>query len=202
MQKTIRIVNRILLLLLVIESAYGVVLGGNGKNVLAIWAFTIGFGVVVITSLLLLILGYETVEKPLVVIVATLIPLAFSFGLVTSYFTKFTTAYLLFCLVGFGLVVVSRFRKNHLFAISILALVHGVAGLIILLLPVIIGFSDQSQARIVWMAAGGVLIDLGGILFMLDKAGKLKCFQNKLFQILPVLLFLTTTAFAFGLYVF
>ena len=63
-------------------SAYQVAVGIEGLGTAAIVCYTIAFGVLLVASLLLAIFGLEALDQPLVVIVAAVIPLSLSLGLV------------------------------------------------------------------------------------------------------------------------
>ena len=54
----------------------------------------------------------------------------------------------------------------------VLALVHGVAGMIIFLLPIIIAITGQANPGFALVGVGGMFIGLGGLLLSFLKAGK------------------------------
>ena len=76
--KSISIIDRILLLLTALLAAYQVAVGIEGLDSFAILCYTIAFGVLLVACLLLIILGFEILESPLVVIVSSIIPLSLS----------------------------------------------------------------------------------------------------------------------------
>ena len=65
----ISILDRILLLLTGLLAAYQVAIGIEGLSALPTIAYTIAFGVLLVAGLLLIILGFEVLESPVVVIV-------------------------------------------------------------------------------------------------------------------------------------
>ena len=69
-------IDRILLLLTVILAAYQVAVGIDGLSTLPIIAYTIAFGVLLVASLLLFILGLDVLDSPIVVIISTIIRLS------------------------------------------------------------------------------------------------------------------------------
>ena len=123
--------DRILLLITGLLAAYQVVKGIDGLGTLAITSYTIAFGALLVAGLLLIILGFEILESPLVVIVSTIIPLSLSLGLVSQYQPNYTNFYLVFTILGFLAVVITRLFTPGKLAVFVLAVVHGVAGLII-----------------------------------------------------------------------
>jgi len=70
--------DRILLLATGLLAAYQVAIGVDGFSALPMIAYTIAFGVLLVAGLLLIILGFEALDSPLVVIVSTIIPLSLS----------------------------------------------------------------------------------------------------------------------------
>jgi len=74
--------DRILLLFTGLLAAYQVAVGIEGFSMLPVIAYTIALGVLLVAGLLLIILGFEVLDSPVVVIVSTIIPLSLSLGLV------------------------------------------------------------------------------------------------------------------------
>ena len=72
--------DRVLLFGTVFLSAYQIVVGIDGLSTVPIIAYTIAFGVLLVAALLLIILGFDVLDSPVVVIVSTIIPLALSSG--------------------------------------------------------------------------------------------------------------------------
>ena len=196
--KKMTILDRILLLITGLLAAYQIVTGLNGLDALATWAYTIAFGVLLIAGLLLIILGFEPLENPLVVIVSTIIPLSLSTGLVSQYLPKWTGAYLAFAVIGFLIIVVTRYTTEGAAATIPLAVIHGIAGLTIFLLPIILSMKGVTPGGFAWVGIGGALIGVGGLLLAFLKAGKPILSQKTILTVLPALLLLMTAAFVAG----
>ena len=141
--KKISILDRILLLITGLLAAYQIVVGMENAGTLAISAYTVAFGVLLVAGLLIIIMGFDVLDSPLVVIVSTIIPLSLSLGLVSEYLPSWQSAYIIFVVVGFLLVVYSRYKMEGAMAVIPLAAVHGIAGMLIFLLPII--FSLQGK---------------------------------------------------------
>jgi len=191
--------DRVLLLLTGLLAAYQVAVGINGLGAVPITAYTIGFGVLLVAGLLLIILGFEVLDSPIVVIVSTVIPLAISLGLVWEHLASFRTSYLVFTIVGFLAVTLTRSLplKGKLPTI-VLAVIHGVAGMIIFLLPSILAAQGATRPGFALVGLGGALIGLGGLLLSFLKAGKPILPRTTILRILPALLLLMTAAFVAG----
>jgi hypothetical protein len=193
------ILDRILLLLTGLLAAYQIVVGIDKLSTLPIIAYTIAFGVLLVAGLLLIILGFEVLDSPVLVIASTIIPLSLSLGLVWEHLAAYRTLYLVFAIVGFLAIVITRSipMKNKL-PVIVLACVHGIAGMIIFLLPVIMAIGGTAQPVFSLVGVGGALIGLGGLLLALLKSGKPLLSRETIFRVLPGLLLLTTAAFVLG----
>ncbi len=191
--------DRVLLLLTGILAAYQVAVGIDGFSTVPIVAYTIAFGVLLVAGILLIIWGLDVLDSPLVVIVSTAIPLSLSLGLVWEQFASFRIPYLLFALIGFAAVVITRsIPMPGKLPTMVLALVHGVAGMVIFLLPVLFAITGQAKPGFALVGVGGALIGLGGLLLSFLKAGRPILSRETIFKVLPGLLFLMTLCFVIG----
>lgn len=195
----ITILDRILLLVTGVISAYQIAVGIDGFGRLPIISYTIAFGVLLIAALLMLILGFEVLDSPIVVIVSTIIPLSLATGLVWQHLPYFKLPYLIFAIASLFAVIVTRSIsiKNKL-PLFVLIFVHGIAGLTIFLLPLILVLSGRITPGFILLSIGGALMGLGGLLLALLKAGKPLLSRKTIFQILPGLLLFMTVLFVTG----
>jgi hypothetical protein len=90
--------------------------------------YIISFAVLLVAGLLLIFFTYDVLSNELVVIVAALIPLGLSVGLVNEFYPRYGIAYLLFALIGLAAIAVTRYTGPDTAATVILAVVHGIAG--------------------------------------------------------------------------
>jgi len=134
-----------------------------------------------------------------VVIISTIIPLSLSLGLVWEHLAAYRTAYLVFVIVGFLAILITRLLplRNKLPVLT-LAVVHGIAGMTIFLLPIIWAFTGRAAPGFALVGVGGALIGIGGILLALLKAGKPLLSRAIILKVLPGLLLLMTAAFVAG----
>lgn len=196
--KKISVLDRTLLLITGLLAAYQIV-AMDGITGLAGWAYTIAFGVLLVAGLLLIIImGFEVLASPWVVIVSTIIPLSLSLGLVAEYLPAWTTSYLIFVIVGFLAVVFTRLTDTGKLATFTLAFVHGIAGMLIFLLPIILSIRGDAPAGFALVGVGGALIGVGGLLLSFLKAGKPILPQKTILTVLPALLLLMTASFVAG----
>lgn len=193
------IFDRILLLTASLLAAYQVAVGINGLGTLPILAYTIAFGVLLVAELLLIILGLDVLDEPVVVIVSTIIPLSLSTGLVWQHLPALRLPYLIFAIAGFLVILLTRAIISYRrLAVLVLAVVHGVAGLVITFLPVTLAITGRAAPGFGLVSLGGALIGLGGLLLVFLKTGRPFLSRQVIFQLLPGLLFLMTAAFVAG----
>jgi hypothetical protein len=195
----ITVFDRILLLATGLLAAWQVAVGVNGAETLPMIAYTVGFGVLLVAGLLLIILGFDVLDSPIVVIISTIIPLSLSLGLVWEHLPAWRTGYLVFAILGFLAIIITRLipLKNKL-PVMVLAVVHAVAGLIIFLLPIVWAFTGRATHGFALVGIGGALIGVGGLLLALLKGGKPLLSRETIFRVLPGLLLLMTAAFVAG----
>jgi hypothetical protein len=175
-----------------------VVIGVEGLETLVVFSYTIAFGVLLVACLLLIILGYDVLDSPVVVVVSTIIPLSLSLGLVAEYLPENVYLYLVFVLLGFLAVVITRFVAPGRVAVIVLAVVHGISGLLITFLPVYLSLSGLTSPGFILVGVGGALIGIGGLLLAFLKTGKPILPRATIPQVLPVQLLLMTASFVAG----
>ncbi len=191
--------DRVLLLITVLLAAYQIVVGIDDLSTAPIIAYTIAFGVLLVAGLLLIILGFDVLESPIVVIVSTIIPLTLSLGLVWQHLASYRTFYLVFTIIGFAAVTLTRSipMQNKLPVITI-AITHGIAGMTIFLLPIILSAQGQMNPLFSLVGVGGALIGIGGLLLSFLKTGKPILSRDTIMRLFPILLLLTTAFFVTG----
>ena len=191
-------IDRILLLSTGLLASYQVVVGIDGLATMAIACYTIAFGVLIIASLLMLILGFEVLDSPVVVIASTLIPTSLALGLISQYLRGILIPYGIFIVLGVLAIIITRFTGPKKLAVIVLAVVHGISGLTIFFLPIILALRGDVPAGFALVGLGGMLIGLGGLLLSFLKAGKPLLSREKILAVFPGLLLLTTAAFVVG----
>lgn len=192
-------IDRILLLLTSLLAGYQVAVGINGLGTVPIIIYTIGFGVLLVAALLMIILGMEVLDSPIVVIVSTIIPLSLSLGLIWEHAASYRILYLLFTLIGF--LAISLTRSVPIISklpTIILAVVHGIAGMTIFLLPSILAANGTMRPSFALVGLGGALMGLGGLLLSFLKAGRPVLSKETILRVLPALLLLMTVCFVAG----
>ncbi len=193
--------NRTLLLLTVLLASYQVSAGIDGFAAIPIAAYTIAFGVILIAALLIFILGIEVLDSPIVVIVSTIIPLSLAVGLVWQHLASLRTSYLVFAIISFFAVVLTRsIQMQNKLPVIVIATTHGIAGMTIFLLPIILALQGQVKPLFALVGIGGALIGLGGLLLSFLKMDKPIVSKTTIMDLFPALLLLTTAFFVAGFF--
>jgi hypothetical protein len=191
--------DRALLFITVFLAAYQIVIGIDNLSTAPIIAYTIAFGVLLLAALLLIILGLDVLDSPIVVIVSTIIPLSLSLGLVWEHLASYRTLYLIFAIIGFAAVTFTRVipMQNRVPTITI-AIVHGISGMIIFLFPIILSIQGVLKPAFSLVGIGGALIGIEGLLLSFFRTGKPILSRDVNLKIFPALLLLMTIFFVAG----
>jgi len=193
------ILNRIILLITGHAAGYMIIAGIEGLDIWTTFFYTIAFGVLVLSCLLLMLFGFEILDNTLVVVVATLIPLSLSLGIISSYLPEYKFVYLIFAVLGLALIFFTRIRETGKLAIVILAVVHGLAGLVITFLPITLSLNNITSIWFSLVGLGGALIGLTGLLLAFLKMEKAIVSQKLIYNIFPILLLVVTALFVVGM---
>ena len=163
--------------------------------------YTLGFVVLLVSGVLLIFGGWGLLDSPLVLTVATLIPLGISMGLMNQFMPQYKKAYSWFALIGFLAIAVTSISGMALKS-SAVPFFHSIAGLIIFGLPLYLCFGTKTAPKgFGAVGIGGLLIGIGGMALAFYKAGKplFGIFTGEfILTILAPLLLLMTLAFTFG----
>lgn len=190
---------RPLLLLTCGVAAYQIAIGLDGLAALPTLAYTLAFGILLVAGLLLIFLGFAVLESAAVVVVSSLLPLSLSLGLMWQHAPAWHTAYAAFALLGLIGILLTRMLPSpanlRLLAVTV---VHGVAGMVIVLLPILMVAVGRTAPPFLLVSAGGALVGLGGLLLSFQRAGRPLVQPQVLLQVFPGLLLLMTVAFVAG----
>jgi hypothetical protein len=159
--------------------------------------YLMGFGVLLVSGLLLIFLGLGILASPYVLTVASLIPLGISMGVAEEYYPAWKKAFKWFAVIGFLAIALTSIAGMDALKKIAVPLFHGVAGLVIFLGPF---FAKGAPKGFFWVGIGGLLIGLGGIALAFISIGKQLLFFSPavVALILTPLLFLMTGAYALG----
>jgi hypothetical protein len=134
-----------------------------------------------------------------VVIISTIIPLSLATGLVWQHMPSLRIPYLLFAILGFAAVVLTRsIPMGSQVAVFTLAVVHGIAGMTIFLLPIVLALQGITEPGFALVGIGGALIGIGGLLLSFLKTGRPILSRVTILKLFPGLLLLMTLCFVAG----
>lgn len=155
--------------------------------------------VLFVSGVLLIFFGWDLLKSPLILTVTTLMPLALSLGLVTQFLPEYKKAYTIFAIVGFLAIAVTSLAGMSLKSV-VVPVFHGVAGLLIVGIPIKRCLKDNAPKGFGLVSVGGILISLGGMALAFLNAGKQLLFFSGavVMAILAPLLLLMALAFTFG----
>lgn len=165
--------------------------------------YMLSFIVLLVAGLLLIFFKtWDVLNHPFILVVAYIIPLGLSLGLVTEFYNNYSKMYLIFGAVGLVLIILTKGLGMGSPGIKAFtsAIFHSVGGLIIFFVPVLAVKSGKAPSGFVFVTIGALLIGLGGIaLAFLKGGGQLLFFSaDFVFMILSPLLLLMTLSFAYG----
>ena len=160
--------------------------------------YMISFTVLLVAGLLLIAFTYDALANPLVVVVAYLIPLGLSLGLVSEFHERFAKLYLVYGIAGLIGIMVTKFGGVEGWDTVVLATFHSTAGLLIFFIPIFAVKSGKVPGGFIMVTVGGTLIGIGGIALAFLKAGAPILSAEIIFTILAPLLLLMALSFAWG----
>ena len=196
----ISIINRIIFLLTGHLAGYMVVAGMEDFSDLTVLYYSIAFGVLLLSSLLIMLFGFEILKYNGVIVSAMLIPLSLSLGLINQYLPEIHYIYLIFGIIGMTAVLISIYYKYKKTKIIIISLVHGIPGMILVILPIFLVLKSIIQNHsIILVSVGALIISLAGILHTFLKIGKPIIPEQKFYKLFPLILFSATVFFVAGL---
>jgi hypothetical protein len=191
--------NRLLLLVTCLLAAYQVVVGINGLENVPTIAYTIAFGVLLVACLLIIILGFEVLDSRIVVMFSTIIPLSLSLGLIWEHIPSLRLPYLIFAIIGYLAIIITRVIEfSTQISAFILSIVHGIAGLVVFLLPSFLSAQGTTRPGFAFVGLGGALIGLAGLLLYFLKTGRPIVSRQIILRILPAIFLLMTVSFVVG----
>ncbi len=198
--RRISILDRILFLITAHVAGIKIVSDMEHHTMVSTGFYTVSFGLVVLASIMLILFGFDLLTNPLVPVVATLIPTTLSIGLVQDYLPQMTLSYSILIGIIYVISVWVRFTTPEKTASLVLAMVHGICGLMVVVLPVVLFIHYGLPTKILFVSIGGVIISIEGIFLALQKLGYIRIELKTIFAWFPVMLLAATSAFVLGLH--
>ena len=196
----ISVLNRIIFLLIGHVAGYKVVGGMQPYSELTTFYYTIAFGMLVLASILLMLLGFEILRNDSVLIFAALIPVGLSLGMINQYLPQVHNIYLGICIIGMASVTLSRYFGSEKLAVIVISLVHGIAGVLVIWMPLVLVLNGTKDLLTLLISVGGIIIGGEGLLLAFLKMGKPLIRAEKLYAFFPTVLFFASAAFVIGMH--
>ncbi len=197
--KKISVLNRFIFLFTGHVAGYKVVGGIQPYSELTTFYYTVAFGTLVLASILLMLFGFEILESNGVLVVAAFIPVSLSLGMVNQYLPQMHLYFLIISIAGIGAVAFSRFLVSEKTAVLVLTLVHGIAGSVVVLIPLMLVINGTLNTIALLISLGGIIIGSEGLLLAAFKMGKEFVAAEKIYASFPVILFMASLAFIVGM---
>lgn len=197
--KKISILDRLVLLATAHAAGFQIIKGLEGCGFWPSLYFTITFGAIILSCLLLILFGFDILGHRMVVVAATLIPLSLSTGIVSVYLPRFHAAYATFAAAGFILIVVTRIFSTDRTATVALVWIHGIAGLMIFAAPLILSINGITPPLFALVGIGGGVNGLAGLLLAFLRMDRPLLSQERIYSLMPALLLFTTALFLIGM---
>jgi len=163
--------------------------------------FAVAFLVMLVAGLILIFAGWDALATDFVSVVAGVIPFSLATGLVARYYPSAHKPYLGLMVLGLLSIAVVKFGGFDDLSRVIYPIFHGIAGLTIFFIPIMVIRTKRAPGGFIYFSIGGALIGLGGMALAFLSAGKQLLFfsGDVVIAILAPLLFLTTLGFAMGI---
>jgi len=197
--RKISVSDRILFLITAHIAGVKIVTGMEHHSITATTSFTIAFGVLVLASIMLLLFGFILLENPYMPVISTLIPMMLSLGLVQDYIQGMIMSYSILIGTLYLISVWARFKASPRTASMILAVVHGISGLLLFVMPIVLYFWYGLPLRLLFVSLGGLLIGIEGSLLAIQKLNLIKIDQNRILAFFPGMILISTASFMAGL---
>ena len=197
--RKISVYDRIIFLIIAHIAGIKIVSGMEQYSVWATASYTIAFGVLVLASAMLLLFGFELLQNRFVPVISTLIPMMLSLGLVQDYLPAMIAVYASLLALLYFVSIWARFKASPYTAAMVLAMVHGISGLLLFTLPLVLYLNYDLPSRLLFISIGGLVIGVEGTLMTLQKLNIIRVDQNLILAMFPGVLLVSISAFIVGL---
>jgi hypothetical protein len=161
--------------------------------------YVLSFSLIISISALIVYYEWLILGNPFITIIASLIPITLSLGLVFQYFEKLKVVQVVFAISGGLLIIASYFMKVSWWQTAIYTIVI-ITFLELLILPVIASSQKKSKEGFWWVSVGGFmsLLLLGLMHLYVNQIQFYFLNVPVIFAILAPLFSLTSIAFFWG----
>lgn len=161
--------------------------------------------VLFVSGVLIILLGFEVLEEPLIPVIAALIPVGIATGLYYALWEdkNYGLIFFIYSLVVLVFVTLARldiFLSDY--GTILIMAIHVPSGGSIMLLPVYSAITNMTESASIYFSIGGLLISIGGMLLAFLRLSEpfLGIFDaDTIFLVLPGLLLIVGAFFVLGM---
>ncbi len=191
--------NRVVLLIVAIIAGIQIVSGIEGLGTIPIAYYTFSYGIFLVSTILMILLGVDIIEQDLAALAASLLPLGFSMGLVGEFLLECHFLYSTLIALLYAGLTIQKLRKQDKQALIFQILLHGLSGLVLFIMPLVLLLQGKVETSFLGVSIGTGLIAVGGMALAFLKSGKPLLSKDQIYAIFPTVLLLAVLAFSIGI---
>ena len=192
-------VNRVILLLVAALAGIEIVSGIEDCGTIPIAYYTFSYGIFLISALLMLLMGVDIIEHDVAALAVSTLPLGFSTGLVAAFMLEYHLAYSSLVSILYAGLIIQKFRHKDKSALVLQVLLHGLTGLVLFILPLVLIMQETVEMSYLGVSIGTGLVAIGGMALAFLKSGKPILTKDQIYTIFPGVLLLAVFAFSVGI---
>ncbi len=192
-------INKVLLLLVAIVAGIQIVSGIEGLGTIPIAYHTVSYGIFLISAIFMILLGVDIIEHDIAALAASLLPLGFSMGLVGEHMREYHLEYSSLISVLYAGLFIQKLRGQKKMALILQVLLHGISGLMLFILPIILLAQGHAESSFLGVSVGTGFIAIGGMALGFLKSGKPLLTKNQIYTLFPAILLLSVLAYSVGI---
>ncbi len=192
--------DKLVYLLTVFLSGYVIIFGidNHTQSQYAAIFYTIAFGVILLTSMLLMLGGNELFANNFLSIIATVIPISLSIGL-TAENCKSPMAYGITVIALFIIAILIKYFSKGKLSLLSLGIIHLISGSIIVFMPIFLVLYRGLSGSYVLFSLGGMILGTVGTIIALDKMGVKNKYYGFVSKYFSLTLLMATFLFVLGI---
>jgi len=191
--------NRIILLAVALVAGYEIVSGIEGLGTIPIAYYTVSYGIFLLSAILMVLIGVDIIEHDIAALAASLLPLGFSMGMVGEFMLEYHLLYSSLISLLYAGLTIQKLRKKDKTALVFQILLHGISGLVLFNLPIVLLIQGDVNPNFLGVSVGTGLVAIGGMALAFLKSGKPILTKDQIYTIFPGVLLMAVVAFSIGI---
>ncbi len=190
--------DRIALLFTVILAGYVIVKGIDGYPGTTVGFYTVAFGIILLTALLMLLTGNEIINYKAAPVIATIMPVSFGIGMVYYALPDLAHFYTLFIIILYVIYIFLHFNGNSKLSVITVIVLHAISGLFFSVLPISLILNHNVSFFYIFITIGALTISFEGLLLTFAKFGFKTVSEEQAISLFPIILLTATAMFTLG----